>query len=59
MIERTGFFIPDTSEIIFSEGDKLHTFFFPVLHTLDHEVGTAFGLGQDRYHRDRTGAYEP
>jgi hypothetical protein len=30
--------------------DNQHTFFFPVLHTLDHEVGIALCLGQDGYH---------
>ena len=29
-------------------GSNLHTFFFPLLHTLDHEVGASLGLGQDR-----------
>jgi len=24
---------------------NLHTFFFPVLHTLDHEVGITFRMG--------------
>jgi hypothetical protein len=31
--------------IIFSIPDDLHTFFSPVLHTLDHEVGIALCLG--------------
>ncbi len=31
-------------------GNYLHTFFFPILHTLDHEVGTALGLGQNGNH---------
>ena len=29
---------------------NLHTFFSPVLHTLDHEVGIALRMGQDGYH---------
>jgi len=31
--------------IFFGIPDELHTFFFPVLHTLDHEVGIALCLG--------------
>jgi hypothetical protein len=50
------FFNHGSEDVIFSADNNLHTFFFPVLHTLDHEVGTSLGLGQDGNHRDRTGA---
>ena len=40
-----SYIIPKEDVVIFSADYKLHTFFFPVLHTLDHEVGIALCLG--------------
>ena len=58
MMRGKDILIPEQGAVIFSARNNLHTFFFPVLHKLDHEVGTALGLGQDGYHRARTGASE-